>query len=252
MAGGSEKLWRQLKEDGLYTKSYEEFKSQFSSPQKLHTLYTLMKSDGFYTKDMAEFKQQYWDLEPMPRERIAIKDTREKDLVTGEELPDTKRLSVEADSELVRKIARKANEYGIDPYTALAIAHQETGFSDDYYGNPMNLLSGGRLNPDTAEEDFVELSMLEMQDKMKIAERLGKKTDEEIIQAWNGYGKITSESFGGKVKKVYGIDVTKEPIDMSKNPVYGKRVVDIRENIIKKNPEIRRIVEETQTKKKFF
>jgi len=252
MAEGSKKLWQSLKEDGLYTKSYEEFTKQFSTTHKLYSLYTMMKSDGYYTKTMADFKQQYWDLQPAPRNRIKIEDTREIDRVTGESLPATKRLNVEADSELIKKIVKKAGDFGIDPYTALAIAHQETGFSDEYYGNPMNLLSGGRLNPETAEEDFLDLTMLTMQDKIKMAERLGKKTDEEIIQAWNGYGKISSESFGGKVKKVYGIDVSKNPIDMSKNPVYGKRVVDIRENIIKKNPEIKKIVEENVVKKDFL
>jgi hypothetical protein len=243
MAGGNEKLYNQLKKDGLYTKSYEEFQKQFSDPQKLYTLYTMMKTDGFYTKPMSEFKQQYWNLEPQPRTKISIPDTRKVDKVTGESLPDTKKMHAEADSELIKKIVKKARDYGIDPYTALAIAHQETNFKDEYYSNPMNLLSGGRLNPETAEEDFLDLTMLEMQDKIKIAERLGKKTDEEIIQAWNGYGKIDKNAFGGTVKKVYGIDVSKEPIDMNKNPVYGKRVVDIRDNVIKKNPEIVKIVE---------
>lgn len=241
--GSNGKLYEQLKADGLYTRSYEEFQKQFSDPQKLYTLYSLMKSDGYYTKTMNEFKQQYWTLEPQPRQRIKINDTRDIDSVTGEKMLDTKRLHVEADSELIKKIAKKAKDHGIDPYTALAIAHQETGFKDDYYSNPFNLLSGGRLNENTADQDFVDLSMLEMQDKLKVAERLGKKSEEEKIQAWNGYGKITKDSFGGSgVKKAYGIDVSKEPIDMAKNPVYGKRVVDIRENIIKKNPAIVDIV----------
>jgi hypothetical protein len=238
------KLWKRLNEDRLYTKSYEDFKQQFSDPNKLYSLYSLMKADGFYTKTMNDFKMQYWDLEPRPRTKIKIKDERQVDLVTGEPVDDRRRLHVEADSELIKKIIKKAKDYGIDPYTALAIAHQETGFSDEYYSNPMNLLSGGRLNPETAEEDFLDLTMLELQDKMKLARRLGKKTDEEVLQAWNGYGKISSQSFGGGgVKKVYGLDVSKEPIDMAKNPVYGKRVVDIRENIIKKNPEIKKLVE---------
>lgn len=235
-------LYDRLKADGLYTKSYEEFKQQFATPQKLYSLYTLMKSDGYYTKTENEFKQQYWNLQPQPRERIKIEDTRKVDRVTGEPLPDTKKLHVEADTELVKTIVQKAKQHNIDPYTALAIAHQETGLDDRYYTNPFNLLSGGRLNPDTANQNILDLTMLEMQDKNKLAKRLGKKTEEEIIQAWNGYGKIDSGSFGGKVKKAYGIDISKEPIDMAKNPVYGKRVLDIRENVIKKNPAIVDIV----------
>lgn len=240
MEGGSRKLWEQLHKDGFYTKSYEEFSNQFSTPEKLYVLYTMMKSDGFYTKPIEEFKKQFF---PPRKEIVSIKDTRDTDRITGEAVSDRSRLHSDIDSSLIKRIVDKAKEHGVDPYTALAIGYQETGLREEYSDNPFHLLSGDRFNPETVNEDILDLTMLTLKDKEKIAARLGKKTDEEIIQAWNGYGKIDKHSFGREVKKIYGIDVSEKPIDMSKDPVYGKRVVDIRDNILKKNPQIIRLVE---------
>lgn len=242
-------LYNRLKEEGLYTKSYSEFTRQFANPEKIVRLYNVMKQDGLYTRDADSFAGQFFQpiLKATKEEDfsiIPIKDTRKVDSVTGSDVPDTSRLHANIDPTLAKHIIKKAKEYDIDPYTALAIAYQETQFKDDYRDNPFNLLSGGHLNPDTANEDIIDLTMKTLVDKNKLAGKLGKKTEEDIIQAWNGYGKITNESFGGKVKRAYGIDVSKKPIDMNRDPVYGKRVVDIRDNILKKNPEIAKLIDE--------
>lgn len=241
MADGNRKLYEQLNKDGLYTKSYDEFRKQFSTPEKLYTLYTAMKSDGFYTKPIDEFKVKYFP--PPEKSYIDVKDTRKHDVVTNTPLSDRSRLSAKVDSDLVKRIALKAKEHGVDPYTALAIGYQETLLRDEYADNPMNLMSGERFTPETAGQDILDLTMLTLQDKKKLASKLGKTSEEDVIQAWNGYGKITNESFGGRVNKAYGIDISQEPIDMAKNPVYGKRVKDIRDNILKKDPRITELVE---------
>jgi len=237
---GNRTLYETLKKDKLYTKSYEEFSEQFATPEKLYSLYTLMKADGFYTKTIDEFKTKFF---PPQKEVLSIKDTREMDSVTGTPVSDKSRLHANVDPKLIERIAAKAKEHDIDPYTALAIGFQETGLREEYADNPFHLLSGDRLNPETADEDILDLTMLTLKDKNKLAGRLGKKTEEDIIQAWNGYGKIDKTSFGGTVKKIYGIDVSEKPIDMGKNPVYGKRVVDIRDNILKRDPNITQLVE---------
>lgn len=250
MADKHKQLYDQLKSDGFYTKSYDEFVKQFANPEKLVRLHKVMQEDGLYSKSVDEFRQQFFSGIKLPDKEdystIPIKDTRKTDYVTQQDVSDKSRLHGNIDSAQAKKIVAKAKEYGIDPYTALAIAYQETGFKSDYADNPFNLLSGGRLNPGTANEDMIDLSMQEMVDKQKIADRLGKTTDEEKIQAWNGYGKIGGNSFGGKVSQVYGLDVTKDPIDMNTDPVYGKRVVDIRDNILKNNPAIVKLVNEAE------
>lgn len=248
MPDSHRKLYDQLKADGLYTKSYSDFVKQFSNPEKIMRLHQLMKADGLYTRTVDDFTKQFFSGVTIGQSEvpviIPVKDTRIKDLVTQQSVSDKSRLHVNIDSSQAKHIITKAKEYGIDPYTALAMVYQETGFKEEYSDNPFNLLSGGRLNPDTADQDFIDLSMQEMLDKQKLAERLGKKTDEEIIQAWNGYGKIGGNSFSGTTKKAYGLDVSNEPLDMNEDPVYGRRVVDIRDNILKQNPEIVKLVDE--------
>ncbi len=241
MPDNKRKLWEGLNKDGLYTKSYEEFTKQFSTPEKMRVLHTALSQDKYYTKSVGDFEKQYF---PIEKNYLHIEDARETDNVTGEPVSHKTRLHSKIDYDLAKKIVDKAKKHGINPYTALAMAFQETGLKEEYSDNPFHLLAGERLNPETAEEDIIDLSMLTMQDKQKLAERLGKKSEEEVIQAWNGYGKITKDSFGREVKRAYGIDISDKPLDMSKNPVYGKRVIDIRDNILKKNPEIIKLVED--------
>jgi len=240
-------LYDKLVGQGLYTKSYDEFRKQFSSHEKVAALFSAMQKDGHYTRSVDEFKRSFFALpvEQPDYRSIEIRDTRQVDPITGQPVPDTNRLHVKADVQPLKHIITKAKEHGIDPYTALAIAHQETMFKGEYSDNPFNLLSGGRLNPDTAGVDRVELSMQELTDKYAYAKKLGKSTEAEQLQAWNGYGKVGGGSFGGTVKKAYGIDVSQNPIDMNTNPVYGQRVIDIRDNILKANPDIRKLVEGT-------
>jgi hypothetical protein len=68
-----------------------------------------------------------------------------------------------------------------------------------------------------------------------------------MIQAYNGLGKITPQTekgyHGFEMAKIYGVPLPKAGIDMRKNPLYGKRVIDLRDNVIKKNPELVRYVE---------
>ena len=241
MAAGNKALYEQLNKDGLYTKSYEEFNKQFSTPEKLYTLYTTMKSDGFYTKPIEEFKKKFWDA-PI-KSTIPIKDEREKDAVTNTQLTDRNRMHSEIDTTIVKKIAEKAREYGIDPYTAIAIGIQETGFSEDFADNPLRVFNmvKNQKDLDYIDTDPVGFSLKKLSEKFEYAKKLGKKTDEDIIQAWNGYGKLKAgtENIGNTA---YGIDISKEPLDMNKNPVYGKRVKDIRDNIVKKNPEVVKII----------
>lgn len=55
-----EKLWKALNDGGSYTKSFEEFDSQFSTPEKISSLYSSLNSSGFYTKGEEEFNNQFF------------------------------------------------------------------------------------------------------------------------------------------------------------------------------------------------
>lgn len=175
-----------------------------------------------------------------PSGKINIPDTRKIDGVTGKPIVATKSMSAVADADLLARIVREAKKQQVDPYTALAIAHQETNFKDKldpYHVDPNE--SDFRSN-----DDYIQMGIRRLKNGFQIAHNLGKTGEAAQIQAYNGYGKVGKNTEGHQ-RMMYGIDVSKTPIDMNKTPIYGKRIIDIRENILKKNPQIAKLVENT-------
>lgn len=170
---------------------------------------------------------------------IKIKDGRKTDAITGKPVLDTNNLSHDADVPMMQKIILAAKKNGVDPYTALAIAHQETGLASegDSEGNPFHLL-------DNKPDDLVDSGVKTLKQKLQYAQSLGKKSEADQLQSFNGYGKVGANT-EGKQKSMYGVDVTQNPIDMNKTPLYGKRIIDIRDNILKTNPDVQKLVNNT-------
>jgi len=54
-----EELYNALVEQGKYTKSFEDFKAQFSAPEKTKILYESLNSSGDYTKSFENFTSQF-------------------------------------------------------------------------------------------------------------------------------------------------------------------------------------------------
>lgn len=75
-----------------------------------------------------------------------------------------------------------------------------------------------------------------LKQKFDYAKRLGYKDEVNQIQAFNGLGVLQSQEL-----PQYGI---KGNIDMRKTPVYGNRVKELRENVIKINPQIQKMINE--------
>lgn len=169
---------------------------------------------------------------------LSLKDTRGKDAITGLPVTDKNNLSRNASSKLIQRIVKASKDNGVDPYTALAIAHQETGLegNGDSEWNPFHLINN-------KEDDLVTAGVKMIKEKLDYAKKLNKNDEASQIQAFNGYGKVGANT-EGKQKKLYGIDVTSKPINMNSNPVYGKRILDIRDNILKNNPEIQKMIGE--------
>jgi len=65
---------------------------------------------------------------------------------------------------------------------------------------------------------------------------------------YNGLGTVTPDTekdyHGFRMKKIYGVPVPASGINMRKNPLYGKQIVDIRDNVLKQNPEFLKLVDE--------
>ena len=53
-------LYDKLSSDGLYTKTFEEFQAQFSSPSSQQKLYEKLSADGLYTKSSEDFQNQFF------------------------------------------------------------------------------------------------------------------------------------------------------------------------------------------------
>jgi hypothetical protein len=65
------KLWEQLSNDGLYTKTYEDFSMQFSQPEKQRRLYQSLYSDGVYTKTADEFYSQFFGVKKKDEPQVS-------------------------------------------------------------------------------------------------------------------------------------------------------------------------------------
>jgi hypothetical protein len=183
-----------------------------------------------------------------PKGTIKIKDNRVIDNLTGEKLSDKRRMHAVAGRSTIENLIKGSLERGINPYTALAMGMQETNL-----GMLANPLQNNNLGykykdedylTDRSPEDMINDSLDFLKDKFDYAKKLGKKTDEEIIQAWNGYGtprSILNNSLYGKK--------TEDLKSMSDEPLYGRKVVNLRDSVIMKNPEIVKMVEDARKKK---
>ena len=65
------KLWGLMRKKELYTKSYEDFESQFSTPEKIDKLHKFLLDKEIYTKTTQDFKTQFFSdkQEPAPSKK---------------------------------------------------------------------------------------------------------------------------------------------------------------------------------------
>lgn len=198
------------------------------------------------------FMSLFSDDEPKPAAKtprlpgkFKINDLRKMSMTTGKAIdPRSELVTGEYDGERIENIVKAARRYGMDPYTAIAIDLQETGLGNHSEGRMgHSLLNRNELIPtkmgSEEEADDYDLYVRSIATKMKYADKLGIKDPYVRLQAYNGLGKIFPETeqnyHGFKMKKIYGVPVPKTGIDMRKNPLYGKRVSDIRDNILRKD-----------------
>lgn len=68
------KLYKGLVGDKKYTKSYDDFVKQYSTPESIDKLYSGLVEDGDYTKTKEEFQKQYFQ---------SIKPSKKKSWFSG-------------------------------------------------------------------------------------------------------------------------------------------------------------------------
>lgn len=177
--------------------------------------------------------------------KYKISDLRKMSGTTGRAIdPRSELVTGQYDGERMENIIKAAKRYNMDPYTALAIDLQETGLGNRSEGRMgHSLLNFNELIPtkmgSEEEADDYDRYVRAIATKMQYADKLGIKDPLVRLQAYNGLGKIFPETeqnyHGFKMKKIYGVPVPKTGIDMRKNPLYGKRVSDIRDNVLRKD-----------------
>jgi hypothetical protein len=198
---------------------------------------------------------------PLGKGKISIEDLRKIRATTQKEInPNKDLVSGEFNRDVVQHVLDAAKRYNYDPYTALAVALQESqlGNKDFNLGHIQDVPTAiesklPKLTEAEKKKDFDEyqkkysadMLVRALMEKKGVAERLGLNDEAQQIQAYNGLGRIFPQSDAGyhgyNMAKIYGVDLPEEGIDMKQNPLYGKQIIDLRENVIKKNPELAEI-----------
>lgn len=185
---------------------------------------------------------------------IQLNDNRKINPATGTPYKTPGSKGIKANQEDVTTIIAHAKANGIDPKTALAIALQETniGQLDPNYGSAWSTFADQGM-PE-GRHQYANVLAKAIKEKMAYATELRKKGilpegEEYDLQTYNGLGMLRpTASVGGKSQDAsyYGIPVTSQhPLDLKKNPAYGKVVRQLRDEVIANNPEILKLIEGT-------
>lgn len=195
-----------------------------------------------FSKKLREEKQAA----ELKKNTFKINDPRKIRATTGQAIrPNSDLVTGYYNPEKMTDIIGWSKTYNVDPFTALAIGLSETqlGKKDPHnIGHVLNAVTRG----DSPEEDLVKA----FRNKMDYAKKLGKKTEESQLQAYQGYNYIYPETeqdyHGFKMSKIFGVPIPKEGLDMNKLNLKGIDLIDLRENVLKKNPAVVDLVNRTE------
>lgn len=227
-------------------------------------------TDFLGNKGFANY-QPFWWQKDQNREQVRITDNRTTHPITGDPInPNRDLMGGKYDKELINKMVRISNAYGVDPLETIAIGLQETnlGTAEEHAGNFGHTLTVGTKEFEkhlgVSEKDYQNLSnedrnimsiIAALKRGPKIAKSLGLSGKEFELQAYNGFGKVTprteADYHGFESPKFYGVDVTKEPLDMKKNPVYGKTILSL-VDMLKSNPAIQTALKDPRNNPRKF
>jgi hypothetical protein len=169
---------------------------------------------------------------------LNIVDPRKKMATTNQPLrPNSDLVGGKYSSNHLDKLMQEAKRQKLskqDMMTLSAMGFQETkwGKSDGNIGHVIGNWKGN---------DYYQKFISAYKEKMKEADRLGITDPATRLQVYNGMGTVTPKTEKNyhrfEMQKIYGVPIPKGGINMKKNPLYGKQVMDIRDNVLAKNPE---------------
>lgn len=231
MARGKNKLNKTNSSGWLDNYSEESFINEYPDGGIIDTL------KEFFTEKTNKPAPKSTPAKSSPK-TFKIEDKRKVLATSGQPIrPNVDITSGEYDLDVLKGIVESAKRNKLsmqDAKNLAAIAFQETKFGqvDENLGHVINNIE--------SRSDLEALTNAYMT-KMKEADRLGIKDDATRLQVYNGLGVIkpsTEQGYHGfKMKKIYGVPVPNEGINMKKNPLYGKQIMDLRDNVLNQNPE---------------
>jgi len=72
------------------------------------------------------------------------------------------------------------------------------------------------------------------------------------LQYYNGLGIVTPRTeknyHGYEMQSIYGVPIPSEGINLKNNPLYGKQIIDLRDNVIKHNDRINQYIQNYKQK----
>ena len=193
-----------------------------------------------FLKNLDKNKQGY------DSKKITFQDNRKIRATTGKSLPVTQRKNSKVSLDGLHKIVAYAKKYNVDPYEAIGRTLVESNGNFEY-NNPFHIV-GGNKKYESGTEEGIKL----ITEKTKYAKKLGYKDPLYFIQAFNGLGKLTPNTEknmnnGKRNAGFYGVPFPSSGVlDMKKNPLYGIEVTDITNNIVRKNQDIKNLVDTTK------
>lgn len=182
-----------------------------------------------YGKNSWEYKAP-----PTYPSRVHINDPRTINATSGNPInPNVDLKSGDYHTGVIGEIARAARAYGQNPQELMAIALQETnlGKTDPNYGHVIH------YNDPEGRGSAYDLALAKAK-KDELATSKGFGNNELLkLQAYNGLGTVYPSTEAGyhgfNMSSIYGVPLTGAGINMTENPLYGKRIVDLRDNVLK-------------------
>ena len=196
-------------------------------------------------KQSVNFERNLEEAERRKKRTFKITDPRKIRATTGQPMrPESDFYTDFYNPQIITNIIAQAKTHGQDPWTALAIGLGETNLGNKDQYNLGHILYGPHGG--SQEENLV----IALKNNLAYAKKLGKKTEESQLQAYQGYGTVYPETeqgyHGFKMSKIFGVPIPKEGLDMNKLNLKGKDIIDIRENVLKKNPALVDLVNKTE------
>lgn len=208
---------------------------------------------------------------------LKLKDKRKINATNNQPInPNTDLVTGKYNTDRIDNIIHYAKMYNIDPATMLAMDLQETGLGHDKKLNSALKGSGSSLpsmpgQVNLSDEDLKSVPSranlptfgnigdnIDVNDvlinqgydnfsrafltKKKEADNLGLTNEADVLQNYNGRGTIKPNN---GINSIYSVPIPSTGLNMKQNPIYGKRIIDLRDNVIKKSPEFTNAIQTT-------